>query len=251
MSRKIAAIVLVGAALVLTATACGSLPGSLAQATSTPVPTLTPYPTPAATSAPAPQGNGNLRARAIQGSANLLKGAGLNGGGVVTSNSGSTLGVTLGKASRQIQVASNAIVIVPGKANATVSDIQVGDRVIADVNNNSASFVLDVPAGYTAKNLALAAVQSNQGRTLRLRTRAGTRDVTTSAATMVVNISGSQPALGSLADLKLGAAVLVIGNGSSASFDAQVIVLLDKDMRNLLPGRGKQNAPAATPTPGG
>ncbi len=239
------------AVLALSATACGSLPISLAAATSTPVPapTQTPLPTPqAATTPAAPQGKVPLRANAVQALQALLRGSGLTGG-VVASNDGSTLGLKLGKATQQLQVASDAIVVVPDKSNATVSDIRVGDRVIADrtdaATNAPAAFLLAIPAGYAVDNLMLGAVMPSKSGATSLRTPRGPRDVTTSASTIVVNVSGAQPMLASLSDLKPATAVLVIGDGSRAAFNAQVIVIVNKDARSLLQ-KGRKNAP---PTP--
>lgn len=268
MLNKKVSTALMGAALAIFAfgaTACDSLPTaltqnlptalarnlpiSLAPATDTPAPTLAPQ---TATTPVAPQGKAPQRAQAAQGLQNLLKGLGLEGG-VVTSNNGGTLGLRLGKAAAQVQVAPDAIVVVPGETAATLTDIRVGDRVIVDVTGNgmnaAASFLLDIPANYTAANVILGAVMPNKSGALNLRTLRGARSVTTSASTLIVNISGSQPALGSIDDLKPGSAVVVIGSSSGSAFDAQVIVLLDKDARTLL-RKGNKNLPAPTPTPG-
>jgi hypothetical protein len=220
MLNKNGKSILIAAALALLAlgaSACDSLPtaitqrlpAALAPATSTPAPTSTPLP--AATPA-APQARGKVpnRAQVLLGLAVLLKGAGLQGG-VVSSNDGSALGVKLGKATAQLQVASNATVVVPAKRNATLSDIAIGDRVIANVTgagtNASVTFLLDIPANYTANNVILGAVMPDKSGALNLRARGGTRSVTTSAATTVINISGNSPALGSLSDLQPGNAV--------------------------------------------
>ncbi len=269
MSNKNGRLILLAAAfalLALSATACNPAPTTLAQdlsnaiaqnlpvalapATSTPTPTLTPTPEPTspAPSARAPQRQGVTRAQALQGFVALLKRSGLTGG-VVASNDGSALGVKLGKTSAQLQVASNAIVVVPGVSNATLSNVQVGDRVVAAMNGGAtgtAAFLLDFPASYKVSNLALAAVQSNSGGTLTLRVaRGGTRDVTTDASTVVVNLNGGQPALGSVGDLTQGNAVLVIGADSGGAFNAEVIVVLSKNVRNLLPKQQPQPTPGA------
>ena len=229
-----------------------NLPASLAPATDTPTPTDTPTDTPTpeptnpAPSARAPQRQGATRAQVLRGFVALLKRSGLTGG-VVTSNDGSsTLGIKLGKNSSQLQVASNAIVVVPGVSGATLSNVQVGDRVVASASGGTASFLLDFPANYKVGNLVLAAVQSNNGGTLTLRVaRGGTRKATTDASTMVVNLNGGQPALGSVGGLTRGNAVLAIGDNSGGAFNAQVIVVLSNNVRNLLPNRAQPQ-----PTPG-
>jgi hypothetical protein len=238
--------------VLLSATACGTLPLSLAflQPTGTPTPTDTPTPAPTPTAQA--QGKAPNRAPAAQGLAALLRGAGLRGG-VVASNDGRALGFTLGKTTAQIRVAPSAIIVVPDKPNATLSDIAVGDRVIVDVTGTGATavaaLVLDLPAHYTANNLRLGAVISNQGGTVNLRTARGTQAVTTSAATRVINLSGAQPAVEALGDLQPANAVLVIGQGSAGSFDAQVIVVLDQNVRTLR-RNNRSNPPVPTPTPG-
>ncbi len=265
MFKKSSALVLITTAmaiLALSSTACDSLPttltrnlpNSLAQATDTPVPTMTPLPTLQAAATPAaPQGKAPNRANAAQALQALLKSTGLTGG-VVASNDGSTLSLKFGKATQQLQVASDAIIVLPDKSSAVLSDIQTGDRVVANVasatTNAPATFVLDVPANYTANNLVLGAVMPNKGGTLNLRTPRGARSVTTSASTTVVNISGNSPVVGSVSDLQPANAVLVIGQSSGSAFDAQVIVILDKDVRALQRKVNPKNAPTATPTPG-
>jgi hypothetical protein len=262
MFKKFRMTILSGAVLAvlaLSAIGCDTLPTALAflQPTSTPTPTDTP--TPAPTSAPqaaatpaAPSARTPRRAKAAQTIQALLKNTGLRGG-VVTSNDGSTLGLKLGKATVQIQTSANVIVVVPGKTNATLSDIAVGDRVIADVTGNSASsaasMVLDIPASYKASNVMLGAVMPNKNGSLMVRARGGTHAVTTDASTVIVDISGGQPALGTLSDLTPASAVLVIGSSSGSAFNAQVIVLVDKNVRDLL-NQVRKNLATPTPTPG-
>jgi hypothetical protein len=257
MFKKSFPTILTGAVLSLLALsvlACGSLPLALAflQPTSTPTPMETPTPTPTLATPAAPSGSVLRRANATQALQALLKNSGLQGG-VVTSNDGSTLGLKLGKATVQIQTSANVIVVVPGKTNATLSDIAVGDRVIADVTGNSASsaasMVLDIPASYKASNVMLGAVMPNKNGSLMVRARGGTHAVTTDASTVIVDISGGQPALGTLSDLTPASAVLVIGSSSGSAFNAQVIVLVDKNVRDLL-NQVRKNLATPTPTPG-
>ncbi len=203
----------------------------------------------APTTPPAGQGSGGG-----QGAANsfgpFLQATGLQAG-VVTTNDGNTLGLKLGANTYQLQVAPTALIVTPGKSNASISDIQVGDRVIAkgaDANAGSGvTFLLDFPKGYTTSNLILAAVQSTNNGTLTLRTRQASRNVVTNSSTVVVNIISGQPSVETLNDLKQGNIVLVLGTGSSDTFNAQVIVLLDSSLQNL-----QRNGRARpTPTPNG
>ncbi len=260
MFKKSFPTILTGAVLSLLALsmlACGSLPISLAflQSTSTPPPTDTPAPAPtiapqAAATPAAPSGKAPRRANAAQTIQALLKNTGLRGG-VVTSNDGSTLGLKLGQATVQIQTSANVIVVVPGKTNATLSDIAVGDRVIADVTGNSASgaasMVLDIPASYKASNAMLGAVMPNKNGALMVRARGGTHAVTTDASTVIVDISGGQPTLGTLSDLTPASAVLIVGNSRGNAFHAQVILLVDKNVRDLL-NQVRKNLPTPTPS---
>lgn len=245
------------AVLALSMIACNSLPISVAflQSTSTPTPTNPPTPVPtgapqAAATPAAPSSKAPKRANTPQALQTLLQSAGLQGG-VVTSNDGSTLSFKFGNATSQIQVAPNAIVVVPTKTNATLSDVAVGDRVIADVTGDStnaaASLVLDFPTSYTASNVTLGAVLLNQNGALTVRARSGTYSVTTDASTMIVDISGAQTALGTLGDLTPASAVLVIGSRSGNAFNAQVIVRLDKNVRDLL-SKVRKNLPTPTPS---
>jgi hypothetical protein len=81
---------------------------------------------------------------------------------------------------------------------------------------------------------------------LTVRTPQSAKAVTTSAATLVVNLSGDQPVIGSLADLKLGNAIVAIGTGDASAFNANTLIVLEKDARKLLKP-GKPNQPAAPP----
>ncbi len=255
MSKKSHPTILTGmvlSLLALSVLSCGGLPISLAflQPTSVPTPTDTPMPTSTVSTPAAPSGNAPRRANTTLALQALLKNSGLQGG-AVTFNDGSTLGLRLGRTTRQIQVASSAIVVVPGTTNARLSDIAVSDRVIANVSGDStnatASMVLDIPANYAASNLMLGAVIANKNGVLTLRARGGTHTVTTNSSTDIVNVSAAQPARGAVNDLAPASAVLIIGNGSVNAFNAQVIVLLDKSARDLLNKVGR-NLPTPTPS---
>jgi hypothetical protein len=255
MSTKSHPTILIGAVvslLALSVLACGSLPISLAflQPTSTPMPTETPTPESTVSTPVVPSGNPPRRASAAQALQALLKNSGLQGG-IVTVNDGNALGLRLGRTTSQIQVASNAIVVVPGRTNATLSDIAVGDRVIARDStystNATASMVLDIPAKYTTSNLMLGAVVANKNGVLTLRARSGTHTVTSTPSTVIVNISGANSTLDGVNDLIPASAVLVIGDESGNAFNSQVIVLLDKNAQDLL-NRARKNVPTPTPT---
>jgi hypothetical protein len=261
MTKKLAVTIVSGVLFTLFAlgtTACGvtqgtgNLPQAFPSASATATAVATDTPTPAPTAVTTPQArdrtpNGDKSGRVLT----ALRDLGLTGG-VVSANSGRALSLNLGKASQQIQVGTNTIVVIPDKSNPRVSDIRVGDRVIADVPggdaNATATLLLDFPAGYTADNVLTGAVQSSKGGAVALRTRKGPRSLTTSAATVVVNISQDQPTIDRLGDLQPGNAVLVIGQDSGDAFNAQVIVVIEKSVKDL--GRGKQSPVSPTPKPG-
>ena len=233
--------------LVLAIAACSAVPAPLqtAFATATPAPTETPTPAPAATT------QKNAGNQSQQNPANLpgeFRNLGLEGG-VVTGNTGSLLGLRLGKSEKQLQVAPTAIVIIPGVANAMPSDIQVGDRIIAKVPESDtaaiATLLLDFPKGYTSDNVVFGLVQSNANGTLQVRARKGNEQITTDSSTFV-GLVQDKPKMGTASDIKRGNAVLVIGKPDGNSLSAQVIVVVD---RAALQARRNRNTPSATPTP--
>jgi len=238
-------LIIIGALLILFAcgaTACEAVP-SLA-ATPQPVATATiapAVPTPAPTAVAAPEAPGRATMpdrRKIEGA---LKIAGLSGG-IVRANDNGTLSLRMGGQLEQIQTTAGTIVVIPGKNDAKVADIRVGDRVVADLGTSAstAAFLLAFPADYGADNVLAAAVRASRGRNINVLSREGNRALTTSATTTVVDISGDQPTLASLGDLKRGNAIVAVGQSDGDKFDAQVIVVLDKDARALL-GKGRQN----------
>jgi hypothetical protein len=243
----------------LSATACSSLPNiaSATQPTAAPtivspivapttasMPDATPSPAPAAQD-PAPK---NARPLVL---AAVLKATGLQGG-VVRANNAGTLSVQIRKDAQQVQTNADTLVVVPGARSAKISDLRVNDRVLVQFPNGDAtqpaSFVMVVPSDLTIENVLLAAVQSNKPSGLTVRTPQGSEVLTTDAATTVVNLSSSQPTVGSLADLKLGNAIVAIGSGYDSGFSAQTIIVVEKDARKLLK-QARPNPPAAQPTP--
>ena len=249
MFKKLVVNFAIGSALVLmvvSIVACSAVPAPVQQAFASATPTATDTPTPAP---PTPQTKNNSKtAPANAALPNGIKTLGLEAG-VVTSNTGSMLSLRLGKNTDQLQISPSTIVVVPGTNNARASDIHVGDRVIADVleqnANSTAELVLAFPNGYTADNVLTGAVQTNVNGALALKTKTGARQITTSSSTLVVNMIQDQPTVGTLAEIKRGNAVLVIGQANADTMTAQVIVLLDKDALQ----NGRKNAPSATPTP--
>jgi hypothetical protein len=262
MSRRKLSIIATGSLFILIAlgaTACGSVPNIIGAAQPTSLPTIVPPapPTtvPESTPTPAPstdaQGSAPKNARQQVLTA-LLKATGLEAG-VVGANNNGTLNVRMGKGPVQVQTNASTIVIVPGVSSAKVSDIGKGDRVLLEFPNGDstqpAAFVMSLPSDLTADNVRLGAVQANKRVGLGVRTRQGAEDLTTDSLTMVMNLNSGQPSLESVGDLQTGNAVVVIGTGDGSSFDAQVIVVLETDARNLI-RKLNLNPPAPLPTPG-
>lgn len=257
---KLSVFVLV-ALLAFTIAGCSAMPGPIRQALATAIAAPTDIPTPAPTTAPttaptatAPAAQAPTQPRATQPAAAnnplaQLRRLGLEGG-VVAANNRNSLSLRLGKTSDQLQIAPTTLLVVPGVNHAQTSDIQVGDRVIANVPNSDTnsipSLVLDFPKGYTTDNVVTGLVQVNAKGSVTLRTRNGQQDITPTASTVIVSMLGDQPALGTTKDMARGDAAVVIGAKSGDQFNPQVIVVLD---RAAVQGNRRQNQPTPTPTP--
>jgi hypothetical protein len=249
MFNKIIWLGTVSLVLALSVTACQGLPNLIPQPTPTTAPTVAPMTEPAPATTPQAQSEPPLPDRGKIESA--LRLADLSGG-IVSANKNGTLTLRLARQTTQVQTNVSTIVVIPGKNNAQVADIRVGDRVIADygndVTNTTAAFLLDLPSDYNTGNVWLAAVLSSKGGTINVRTRSGKDKVAANDETLIVNLSGVKPTIGSLKDLKPGNLVVVIGQDGDDAFKAQVIVVTDQDARAIL-NRGRGNQPAPTPTP--
>ncbi|MBI5650837.1 MAG: hypothetical protein HZC40_10410 [Chloroflexi bacterium] len=225
---------------VLGATACSQIPGASnpAQPPAPAAPTAVPTPEPTRAPAPSPEANNASPQRGAPGIEGALKNLGLVAGIVRASN---TQGVALQtpKGNEKIRVDANAVIVIPGKADARLSDLKTGDRVVAQVKDATASFLLVLPKDVAKDALTLGAVQTNARGQITLRTRNGQDELTTSATTIVIKNDQGQITTGALSDVKPGSAALVIEDGSG---NAQVIVMLKDDARALL-GRGNPNSP--------
>jgi len=249
MFNKIIWLGTVSLVLALSATACQGLPNLIPQPTPTTAPTVAPTTEPAPATTPQAQSELPLPDRGKIESA--LRLADLSGG-IVSANKNGTLTLRLAQQTTQVQTNVSTIVVIPGKTNAQIADIHVGDRVIADYGNDvtktTGAFLLDLPSDYNTGNVLLAAVLSSKGGTLNVRTRSGSDKVAANDETLIVNLSGDKPTLGSLKDIKPSNLVVVIGQDGGNAFKAQVIVVTDRDARGIL-NRGRGNQPAPTPTP--
>jgi len=249
MFNKIIWLGTVSLVLALSATACQGLPNLIPQPTPTTAPTVAPTTEPAPATTPQAQSELPLPDRGKIESA--LRLADLSGG-IVSANKNGTLTLRLAQQTTQVQTNVSTIVVIPGKTNAQIADIHVGDRVIADYGNDvtktTGAFLLDLPSDYNTGNVLLAAVLSSKGGTLNVRTRSGSDKVAANDETLIVNLSGDKPTLGSLKDIKPSNLVVVISQDGGNAFKAQVIVVTDRDARTIL-NRGSGNQPAPTPTP--
>jgi hypothetical protein len=231
----------------LTVTACQSLPNIASTFMATPTPTAAPTATPAPTTVPRARSPQSPNLGNIGGALRL----GDLSAGVVADNKNGTLTLRGGKNSR-VQTNSNTLVFMPDKLQgASVADIHTGDRVIVDYGANkdtTAALLLDLPAGYNAGNVMLGAVLTTKGTTINVRARTGNDRIATSEQTLFINLSGDQPAVGAFKDLKQGNVIAAIGQSGSDAFNAQIVVITDRDARALV-NRGRNNQPRPTPTP--
>ena len=252
MFKKIALLSTLLVLSAMSATACEAVPNIAAQFLPTPTPTAAPTATPAPTAPP--QARGNPQAPNRGNIAGALGLADLSGG-IVGENKNGTLTLRLAqRQTQQVQTNASTLVVMPGKSNAQVADIRVGDRVIADYGGDTtkttAALLLDLPADYNMNNVLLGAVVTTKSGTINVRTRTGDDRVATNDQTSFVNLSGDKPALGAFKDLKQGNVVVAIGQNTNGAFNAQVVVVTDRDARAILNrGRNNPQGPAPTPTP--
>ncbi len=175
--------------------------------------------------------------------------------GVVAKTSSNQIGLrTVKNVPDKVAIGSSTIFIIPGKSGATISDIHVGDRIIADVPNDqtTASLVMGVPKDYDKDNLLLGLVQSNSNGLVTLRTRGGPDTLTTNGATQVIKVLRQGIALGDVSDLQNGNLVVAIGQSSGDAFAAEAVFALPKGALELgrkLGGERKNppQPPAAKP----
>jgi len=153
-----------------------------------------------------------------------------------------------------VGVNSSTIVIVPGKTNATLSDLRVGDRVIADVPNGQkfAALVMGTPKEMDKDNVTLGMVTGNSNGTLTLRAPGGGDTVSTTASTQVFKLTRDAVTPGAVSDLQNGNLIFALGTGNNDNFNAQVIFALPQGALNLGKGLGngkKNNQPQQPTTP--
>jgi hypothetical protein len=220
----------------LSATACQAVPNPAPA----PAPSTAAQDAPAAAPTPSRAAQGEPVAPPLPDRSRIesaLRLAGLSGGVVTAKKDGA---LTLRSAGRFLQVRTNdqTIVVVPGKTSAQIADIRVGDRVITDfgrdTTNTTAAFLLDLPADYGTGNIRLGAVVASKPGVVNLRTRNGADKAATSDATMVIRLGGNKPTVGAVTDLQPGSVVVVIGQESGDTFNAQVVVATGKDARARL-----------------
>jgi hypothetical protein len=176
--------------------------------------------------------------------------------GVVARVSDDQIGLrTVKNGPDKIAISASTIYVIPGNPNATLSDIHVGDRIIADVpkTQTAASLVMSVPKDYDKDNLVLGVVQSNSNGLLTLRTPGSPDTLTTEATTQVIKVLRQGTALGGVSDLQNGVVVIAIGQSSSDEFTTQVVFALPKGVLELgkrLGGDRKNPAQPPVQTPG-
>lgn len=151
-----------------------------------------------------------------------------------------------------VSVNSSTIIIVPGKTNATLSDLHVGDRVIADVPNGQkfAALVMGAPKEIDKDNVTLGMVTGNSNGSITLRTPGGGDTVSTSSSTQVFKLTRDAVTPGSVSDLQNGNLIFAMGTGDKDNFNAQVIFTLPQGALGLGKGlgNGKKNNQPQPPT---
>jgi len=258
---KLTGSCLFGLLIVLfTVSACSGVPITPAQSATPAVVS----PESAVASTPAPDARaqtGKRDAQALGGIETVVKRLGMTAG-IIRTSSDNALALRTPNGNEKIAVDANTIYVVPGKTSAKLSDIQTGDRVLVNTSSKKdlADFVLVLPATYSTNNLLLGAVQASANNSLTVRTPKEARTLTTSAMTVVVKTDQDIPALGSLADVKQGNAVIVLGEGAPNAYSAQTIVILKENLRGALTPnqktdpalpRQKPGVPVPTPKSGG
>ncbi len=210
-------LLLISAIVLATLAAIGCTPQPAAQGS----PTATPTPAPAAT--PTPEANQPPR----QGNDALTRlGIELGMVGQASTNS-LTLRTRAGV--QTVSLSSNTVVVIPGQASASVSDLARGDRVLVKKNaaDQTAALVMAIPANATLDNLVAGQVQSVTNGSIALRTKNGSETMTTDATTVVVKLTADQASLGTMSDLQNGGVALIV-RPSADSTNAQVVLMLDR-----------------------
>jgi hypothetical protein len=210
----------------------------------------TPTPTPSATKPSRAQRKANKQATKLR----RQHGVGLFGS--IDKIDGQTVSVT-GRRGREesFTVGDQTKLVLVGKANATVSDLVVGDKVLVlglrDKGQKNAAFtprvVIAVPANYNRANVVAGRAEIISANQLQTKTKNGDESVTLSSDTQILgpNLT-SEPA----SDLKNKTAVLVLGTPSgNNALIAQVIIAL-KAGKSHLNKNGAPKTPKAKPTPG-
>ncbi len=145
--------------------------------------------------------------------------------GIVREVGEDTIVVTDGRETETIYVGNQTLVVFCGKPNATLDDIQPGDKLLAvgplRGDRTNARLVLVTPAAYTNANIFMGQIASVKGNTLLITTRQGDRTVTTDAQTRMVNQELGNTAN---ANLAAGLQVIVIGQPTASGFTAEVVL---------------------------
>jgi hypothetical protein len=150
-------------------------------------------------------------------------------------------------ASRTLAIGNETRVIVVGILNATVRDIEPGDKILVlGLKDNAGSMepraLIAAPADFTRANVIVGKIESASGQSLSLQTRAGTLTVALDGNTQIYT-QALQTAQAS--DLTAGGYVIVLGQAKGAGAFAAQLVLA----RMGGTGGGQQNGAQGTPTP--
>lgn len=136
--------------------------------------------------------------------------------GEVTAVTGSKIAVKTPQGSRDIETDAQTRFIRPGVTSAKLSDVQVGDHLLAvgEVKGETftASVVLVTPASYKRENLAGGKIVSVASDGLKLQTRHGERTISVNASTQYFGVALEAA---KLSDFKAGQFAAVVGQPGS------------------------------------
>ncbi len=220
MIRMLALFVIVA----LTVTAC-------AGAATPNVPAPAPTPAPTVSASALSQGK-----TPNAGSESKLKNSDLVAGVVTKNDNGALTLRTAGKKMESVETNAATLVVIPSQGIAKLTDVQTGDRVVANLaaDAKTAAIVIDFQTGSKETSAVIGAVRQNKGGNISIATRRGTFTLATDAKTTVLDLSGVQPQTGSLKNLAQGNVLVVVGQTASDTLNAQVVIVTDQDARQLL-----------------
>ncbi len=187
-------------------------------------------PTPAPANTPAAEARGKPDNRAGGRPNELFTRMGFDVG-AVTNVSANSLTIKARSGDQTVQLATNALIVIPDKTNATASDLKRGDRVLIHNGENkdaSANFAMVLPANFSLDSQALGQIESVSANSITLKSKSGSQTITLDAATQYAKFTPTGVMLGAVSDLQNAAGVIVIKDSSAADAKAIAVIALGK-----------------------